>query len=424
MSVQRKKEKSRIGRMLKRLILWCLLWFCLLEDAVAYASMPKSILIYPDLQSHWFLDGSMEFGCEVTYTNGGKRRTPGYLNGNLPWKEMVCVSEQALFDGDRIIVDLFKVKQNNNTLLISVSMRDFSLVKSVFEIKIPPLESIQILLPENAKPRYSSTIDPFIRLEWVNGVSYTYKASDDKTLVHADSVEMYFNNQRIYGGKVNLPPFDMLEPHSFSLSVLWATKPWLNDTQIFPFRGSDHRVWTFEAANGANARKQAVAPKGMDGADGFQGLPGEDAPEVTVKLALSADKKLLIVESTNGIHAYREEFSPEEFSLEIIARGGNGGNGGKGGEGGAAPFDDPYRAGVGGNGGNGGQGGKGAIISIQSTPETEAFIACILVDNEEGTSGMPGQGGRGGVFSSGYGVPTLLEMFFPSRNYDGLPGED
>jgi hypothetical protein len=162
----------------------------------------------------------------------------------------------------------------------------------------------------------------------------------------------------------------------------------------------------------------------MDGADGFQGLPGEDAPEVTVQLALSADKKQLIVESTNGIHAYREEFSPEEFSLEIIARGGNGGNGGKGGEGGAAPFDDPYRAGVGGNGGNGGNGGKGAIISIQSTPETEAFIACILVDNEEGIRGMPGQGGRGGVFSSGYGVPTLLEMFFPSRNYDGLPGEE
>jgi hypothetical protein len=410
--------------MLKRLILCCLLWVCLIAGALADASLPKSIRIFPDIQSHWFLDGTMEFGCEVTYTNGGKRRTSGYLNGNLPWKELVCNSDQALFDGDRLIVDLFKVRQNNNTLLMSVSMRDFSLVKSVFEIKIPPLESIQILLPKHVKPRYSSTLEPYIRLEWVNGVSITYKASDHKSPVPADSVELYFNNQRVYGGKVILPAFEMLEPHSFSLSVLWSSKPWLNDTQIFPFIGSDHRVWKFAAANGANARKQAIAPKGMDGAEGFHGQPGGDAPEVTVNLFLNADKSKLIVEATNGVNAYRNEFSPQDFSLEIIAHGGNGGNGGKGGEGGAAPYDDPYRAGIGGNGGRGGKGGKGAVINIQSTPETEAFIPSIIVDNEEGKSGRPGLGGRGGTFSSGYGVPTLLELIFPSRNYDGLPGEE
>ena len=152
--------------------------------------------------------------------------------------------------------------------------------------------------------------------------------------------------------------------------------------------------------------------------------PGGDAPEVTVNLFLNADKSKLIVEATNGVNAYRNEFSPQDFSLEIIAHGGNGGNGGKGGEGGAAPYDDPYRAGIGGNGGRGGKGGKGAVINIQSTPETEAFIPSIIVDNEEGKSGRPGLGGRGGTFSSGYGVPTLLEMIFPSRNYDGLPGEE
>ena len=335
--------------MLKRLILCCLLWVCHLGEAFADPSMPKSIRIFPDIQSHWFLDGTMDFGCEVTYTNGGKRRTPGYLNGNLPWKELVCISDQALFVGDRLIVDLFKVRQNNNTLVVSVSMRDFSLVKSVFEIKIPPLQSIQVLLPENVKPRYSSTLEPYIRLEWVNGVSFTYKASDHNAPVPADSVELYFNNQRVYGGTVNLPAFDMLQPHSFSISALWSSKPWLNDTQIFPYTGREHRVWKFTAANGANARKQALAPKGMDGAEGFHGQPGGDAPEVTVNLFLSPDKSKLVVEATNGVNAYRKDFSPEEFSLEIIARGGNGGNGGKGGVGGAAPYDDPYRAGVGGN---------------------------------------------------------------------------
>jgi hypothetical protein len=62
------------------------------------------------------------------------------------------------------------------------------------------------------------------------------------------------------------------------------------------------------------------------------------------------------------------------------------------------------------------------VVTIESTPDTEAFLPCIIVDNADGLNGKPGQGGRGGVFSSGYGVPTLLELLFPSRNYDGEPG--
>jgi hypothetical protein len=165
-----------------------------------------------------------------------------------------------------------------------------------------------------------------------------------------------------------------------------------------------------------------TAPKGMDGAEGFHGMAGTDAPEVRVKLSWNDDKSRLIVEAANGIDFYRDSFSPDEFSLEIIARGGNGGDGGRGGEGGAAPFDDPYRAGIGGRGGSGGRSGKGAVVTIESTPNTEAFLPCIIVDNADGLNGKPGQGGRGGVFSSGYGVPTLLELLFPSRNYDGEPG--
>jgi hypothetical protein len=143
-----------------------------------------------------------------------------------------------------------------------------------------------------------------------------------------------------------------------------------------------------------------------------------------VKLALSDDKRSISVSATNGQRVFTHVFSVEEFSLEIIARGGNGGNGGRGGEGGSAPFGDPYRAGVGGRGGRGGQGGKGAKITIDSTPEAELFIPCIIIDNSDGKPGRPGAGGKGGVFSSGYGTPTLIELLFPPRNYDGLPGEE
>jgi hypothetical protein len=162
----------------------------------------------------------------------------------------------------------------------------------------------------------------------------------------------------------------------------------------------------------------------MDGAEGFHGLPGSDAEEVTLKLYMRDDKKKLIVEATNGTSAFRKEFSPDEFSLEVIARGGNGGDGGKGGEGGSAPFDNPSGAGIGGKGGSGGRGGKGAVVSITASPESESFIPCIIVDNADGASGKPGKGGRGGQFSSGYGVPTLLDLLFPTRNYDGDPGEN
>ena len=132
---------GRVERNLKRLILSVCVLACTAFRMAANDNLPKSIRIYPEIEGFWFLDGFMDFGCEVTYMNGGKRRTAGYLNGNLPWRELVCKSEQAIFHGDRIIVDLFKVRQNNNTLVVNVHMRDFTIVKSTYEIKIPPLQS-------------------------------------------------------------------------------------------------------------------------------------------------------------------------------------------------------------------------------------------------------------------------------------------
>lgn len=414
---------GRIVRALKRIIL--LVWlvgFCKLTMVGADDVEPKSIRIFPEIQGYWFLDGRLPFGCEVTYTHGGKRRTTGFLNGNLPWSELICESDQAFFEGDDVRVDLYKVRSNNNTLKIQVRLRDFTSVKAEFELKIPPLETIRILLPEREKPGYGKVLEPLVYLKWVNGASYTYKPSDPKSLIPQDSVSVFFNTTRIYNGVVELPEFSLNEPHTFSLSAVWSSKAWLNDTQIFSYIGRQHQVWKFEVPDGADARKQPIAPKGMDGAEGFHGLPGTDAPEVMVRLRWNEPKTQLVVEASNGIHSYRETFSPEAFSLEIQARGGKGGDGGRGGEGGPAPFDDPYRAGIGGRGGSGGRGGKGAEVKIECTPDAEAFLPCIIVDNSDGLPGTPGEGGRGGVFSTGYGMPTLLDLLFPSRNYDGEPG--
>lgn len=424
MSDQRKKEMSRIERQAKRIIVLLCILLAHSPEVFAEGSNPKSIRIFPEIQGYWFLDGKLPFGCEVTYTNGGKRRTAGYLNGNLPWRELICESDQAIIHGDELLVDLYKVKQNNNTLRISVRMRDFQTVKAEFELKIPPVQDIRVLLPEDAMPRYGKVIEPFVRLNWVNGASYTYQMNNVKALVPRDSVKLFFNDSLLFDGLVHLPSFNRMEAHSFSLSVVWASRPQMNDTQVYPYIGKEHEVWEFEARRGADAARQITAPTGMDGAEGFHGLPGADASDVKVNLSFNADKSKLIVEASNNNKAYRREFSPAEFSLEIIARGGNGGNGGRGGDGGPAPADDPYRAGIGGKGGKGGRGGKGASIQIESSSDAEAFIPCIIVDNFDGKPGKPGPGGRGGIFSSGYGMPTLLELIFPSRNYDGEPGED
>jgi hypothetical protein len=414
----------RIERQVKRLVAMVLLLCAYSVTSYANGLAPKSIRIFPEIQGFWFLDGKLPFGCEVTYTNGGKRRTSGYLNGNLPWRELVCESDQAIFHGDEILVDLFKVKQNNNTLVIRVRMRNFALVKSEFEIKIPPVEAVRVMLPEDFEPHYGRTIEPYIQIDWSNGARYTYKSDDVRALVPRDSVELYFNNTRIFDGRVHLPEFTRLESHTFALSVVWASKPWLNYSEVYPFIGKQHEVWTFDAEDGANGGRQAAAPAGMEGAEGFHGEPGSDAPEVKVLIYFNETKTKLIVEATNGNQAFRDFFSPDQFSLEIEAKGGNGGDGGRGGEGGRSPINDPYMAGIGGRGGRGGKGGKGAKVSIESGPETEEFIPCIIVDNSDGAPGKPGQGGKGGVFAGGYGVPTLLELFFPSRNYDGEPGEE
>ncbi len=413
--------------MVKRIILWvCLACFsaaglCAKPDTPA---APRAVAIYPDLDGTWFLDGKLKFGCEVVYTDGGKRRTTGYLNGNLPWSDLICESDQAVMEGDRVLVDLFKVRHNNGVLVLRARHRDNARASASFELKIPPLSSIELYLKDQDKPRYGGSIEPLLALQWANGASYSCEVSDPTAIVPADSVQLYFNDMRIYGGKVLLPQFSMAEPHAFTLSVMWASKPWLNDVESFTYIGKEHRRWCFPAAEGSDARRQSIAPKGMDGAEGFYGMAGADARDVSVKLALSDDKRSISVSATNGQRVFTHVFSVEEFSLEIIARGGNGGNGGRGGEGGSAPFGDPYRAGVGGRGGRGGQGGKGAKITIDSTPEAELFIPCIIIDNSDGKPGRPGAGGKGGVFSSGYGTPTLIELLFPPRNYDGLPGEE
>jgi hypothetical protein len=110
------------------------------EKLLANETEPKSLRIFPDVESGWFLDGELDFGCEVTYANGGKRRSTGYLNGNIPWNQFIVESEQATAYGDLLLVDLFKVRNNDQTLIIKVRLINMPHIQSVFDLKVPPME--------------------------------------------------------------------------------------------------------------------------------------------------------------------------------------------------------------------------------------------------------------------------------------------
>jgi hypothetical protein len=223
---------------LMRFVLFFLSVVCLGASTYAKELEPRSLRIYPDLESGWFLTGQLHFGCEVTYENGGKRRSTGYLNGNLPWSEFFVESEQAISHGDFLLVDLFKVRSNQQTLVIKVRLSNFPHVQSTFELRIPPVESVNIFLPNANRARFGRKIKPHIHVEWANRFGVTFNTCKRNSLVPMDSVQIYLNDTRSYDCRVTLPEKSDTVPQTFSLSVIWTSKSWMNDTEIYPFNTS------------------------------------------------------------------------------------------------------------------------------------------------------------------------------------------
>jgi len=388
----------------------------------AQQATPKSLKIYPELEGHWFLDGQLKFGCEVTYTNGGKRRSAGYLQGNVLWSEFNCSSDQAIFDRDLCMVDLSAVARNGNALVINASLTDYPQVKTTFTIKAPPVKQLRVGLPDGSRIRYGRTIEPIVTVEYNNGLSYSFLPGDAESLIAADSVELYFNRERISSAAFPLPEYSPEMDRQFSLAVVWKGKPWLNDMATFVYDGRDDVSIRIEGKKGMEGRIQQKAPRAMDGAEGYYGLSGGDGLPVDVIMRYDSLNNKLSLDVTSSTKKVYKLLDPREASITLIARGGRGGKGGRGGEGGDATLMEPYAAGIGGNGGFGGSGGKGSSIVIRCTKSAERFLPCLMIDNSGGDGGIGGKGGLGGKYSNDMGAPTFLDLLFPSRNYPGNQG--
>ena len=406
------------------LLLGCMFSIALnAKSETIHSATPKLMKLVPDLNGHWFLDGKLEFGCDVTYSNGGKRRTAGYLNGNLLWSDFYCESEQATFDNGVFYVDMMAVARNNQSLVIHARMRDYPIVKASFIIKIPPIESIRVEIPKREKLRYGNIIEPWVSITYANGVVYVHEPTSLESLISPDSIDLYFNQTRILDGRITLPEYTLGSDHAFTVSAMWRSKPWINDVQHLTYHGKDDCEVKFFVGQGMKGANQADAPLGMTGAEGYYGMKGADGIPVEVRVYLSADSTTLHVDAQCGVRSVQRKLDPREASFTLIARGGKGGAGGSGGDGGNAPLADPYAAGYGGKGGKGGQGGKGSSVKILCSASAQQFLPCLVIDNSGGDGGDGGKCGRGGAYATVSGAPTLLQLLFPSRNYSGDDGE-
>lgn len=164
------------------------------------------------------------------------------------------------------------------------------------------------------------------------------------------------------------------------------------------------------------------------GAAGDQGLPGQDGPDITVRLRILRSPfvdRLLVAGIEVGqappffMLADADRVPPSDW-LIVESRGGRGGRGSDGaaGQGGAAgapgcPGGAGAAGGHGGNGGPGTAGGRGGRITVIG-PQNEPFLVGLVDGQSLGGEGGPGgRGGKGGAGGKGG----------EARVPDGLPAD-
>lgn len=170
----------------------------------------------------------------------------------------------------------------------------------------------------------------------------------------------------------------------------------------------------------------------FEGAPGKTGQPGEDGPDVTIRLGVLASpfhRRLLVAQiEVNQAPpvwtlADAETVPPADW-LRIESRGGSGGRGQDGARGAAgaagtagcpgSPGGAGGAGGVGSRGATGGRGGRITIVAPQEEPFLAGLVEALTPGGEGGAGGRGGAGGPGGKG----GVAS------PAEDRRCLPGAD
>lgn len=197
------------------------------------------------------------------------------------------------------------------------------------------------------------------------------------------------------------------------------------------------RLTAFLLANPSINTSAVVAPEyscmphafGFSGATGGQNVPGEDGPDVTVRVGILRSpyvNRLLVASIEVGqapplfVMADADRVPPSDW-LIVETRGGRGGRGtdGAAGQKGSAgqagcPGTTGGPGGAGGSGGVGASGGRGGRVTVIG-PQTEPFLVGLVEGRSLGGEGGPGgRGGKGGAGGAG-GPARVPEGSPPDR---------
>lgn len=167
-----------------------------------------------------------------------------------------------------------------------------------------------------------------------------------------------------------------------------------------------------DGENGNDGKTGGDASDATDGERGKNGFDGDDAPMVNINIVdLKTDLSVLNIGGAGG-------------------NGGNGGCGGNGGNGGNGSSGCGGKGGAGGNGGDGGNGGKGgdggkAVITYQSSNQSQIFANDKTSSGGKGgDGGKQGKNGKGGSGGDKCTSPSQNNNEKPKQGDSGSKGPD
>lgn len=404
-----------------KLILFGLLQLMVLRG-MALDRTVKSARLIADTSGLWFLNGVLPVGYELTYDNGNRRRTTGFLNGNLGWNKCSLKSDQAELKGGYFIIDLEKAEANQRSVVIELSMSEPSILKQ-YTFKLPELTAIAVLVPKNQKVMPGVKFHPEVNFSYSNGRRYQCVPWNKESFVQGDKLQLYVNQDLAENGLVSIPENILEAGDRVTLSILWKANRSLFDVRMYTLEYEFVRYFRYAALPGTNGID------GMDGSDnqkgmvGGDGQPGQKGKEVDVFMWLDDSDKLLHMFVRCGDKEDQVLLKPGIGKVEIQMKGGLGGDGGDGGKGGKATRVSGEMETIGGDGGKGGDGGMGGTINIWCDSTATKYLSQLNINNLGGAGGFGGKGGKGGRLEDDHNS-YLISMLFPTRNSPGLDGEN
>lgn len=391
--------------------------------AISHAQIPvkKSFNLVADTEGAWFLDGNLAFGVELNTASGVHKRTTGYLQGSMGWRNFDITCAQGVVKKGQILVDKEKVKSNDNTLtLIAKHKKDVSMVDTL-HIPMPKPVALKLILDDANQVIPGAVIIPTVQVRYDNRIVYTCQPWSEKSMLSPDLLSLYYGKEVVSNGRIIIGrdvKETMINP---IVSIICNENQDVYDTRelTLTFIDAESAYYSEPPALDGMHGKDGVS--GQNGQDGQYGQAGADARLLKVYMWLDQDSALLRVK-TDYEHIINEyTLIPATTRLNIIIKGADGGTGGNGGAGGKAIKGAAQNGGLGGNGGNGGKGGRGGIIEIYVAPDAEKYLAQLNINNSGGAGGKAGKAGRGGKRMANESG-SLFEAIFPGRNDDGVDG--